>query len=92
MTEPKKTKDFSEVRGRRLRISVDVYQPSNRQFRHVKGVGARITVRNAREQKQLWAVIEKAIEAGKWRLPADEPDTADDDASSPGTDRLPANP
>lgn len=80
---PKKTKDFSAVAGgRRIRISLDVYRPDIRQFRHVKGVGARITLRNTDEQKRLWRAIEKAIERGDWRLDADSGTL--DDAGSAG--------
>lgn len=61
------TKDFSDVSGRRLRITLNVYRPDIRQFRHIKGVGARVTVRNVAEQKRLWRAIEDAIGKGDWR-------------------------
>jgi hypothetical protein len=79
------TRDFSAVAGgRRLRIALDVYKPDVRQFRHVKGVGARITVRNTEEQRRLWRAIEKTIERGDWRL--DAAGTAAD-ADRTGADR-----
>lgn len=79
----KATKDFSApAGGRRLRISLDVYNPANRQFRHVKGVGARITVRNKAEETRLWRAIEKAIAGNDWRSGDDS--ASDPDAAGPG--------
>lgn len=87
------TKDFSAPPGgRRLRVSLDVYTPHNRQFRHVKGVGARITVQNKDEERRLWRAIEKTIAAGEWRRPdAESPAGTDLDAAGAVADR-PASP
>lgn len=62
-----KTKDFSSVEGRRLRITLGIYRADIRQFRHVKGIGARVTVATAAEQRRLWRAIEATIERGDWR-------------------------
>lgn len=61
------SKDFSAVKGRRLRIAFFVYVPSSRSFRYIKGKAARITVENVAEQDRLWKAIEGAIEAGEWK-------------------------
>lgn len=64
------SKDFSAPQtGRRLRLTLGVYDPKTKQFRHVKGVSGRVTVRNAREQERLWKAIETTIATGAWRLP-----------------------
>ncbi len=78
------TKDFSDVTGRRLRITLNLYHAEKRQFRHVKGVGARVTVRNAAEQKRLWKAIESAIAKGDWRNDVATPDADAALAGVPG--------
>jgi len=71
------SKDFSAPQaGRRLRFTLGVYHPPTKQFRHVKGISARVTVRNAQEQQRLWKAIERTIAAGEWRLPDGNPELA----------------
>jgi hypothetical protein len=71
------SKDFSAPQaGRRLRFTLGVYHPATKQFRHVRGISARVTVRNAKEQAELWKAIERTIAAGDWRLPDGNPELA----------------
>lgn len=63
-----KSRDFSApATGRRLRLTLGVYHPGSKQFRHVKGVSARVTVKNAAEQHRLWKAIENTIAGETWR-------------------------
>lgn len=63
-----RSKDFSAPQGgRRLRLTLGVYHPGSKQFRHVKGVSARITVANVAEQNALWRAIENTIAGETWR-------------------------
>lgn len=83
MATSKTSKDFSAPQGgRRLRISLDVYHQANRQFRHVKGVGALITVRNKAEETRLWRAIEKTLASPEWRT--DGSAAPDGDAAGTG--------
>jgi hypothetical protein len=78
------SRDFSAgPSGRRLRLTIGVYHPPSKQFRHVKGVSARVTVKNVQEQARLWRAIEKTIESEVWRVP-DGGDTAVTADSDPG--------
>lgn len=89
-----RSRDFSAPQaGRRLRLTLGVYHPGSKQFRHVKGVSARITVANVAEQNRLWKAIEETIAGDTWRKnghPAEPvaPAVGPDDA---GTGRVAAS-
>lgn len=60
-------KDFSERKGKRLRIVPFAYKEKLRNFRAIPGVAALVNVQNDGEEQRLWQAIEKAIEAGEWK-------------------------
>lgn len=76
------------MRGaRRLRLKAEIYNRDTRQYRHLPGIGARVTVRNVEEQNRLWREIERTIERGDWRL---DVVGSPDDADSPRAGRASA--
>lgn len=77
-----KSRDFSRPpQGRRLRVALHHYESEHRQFRHVRGFGALVTVKNLREQGRLWKGIEEYIERGDWKLNAEQPEPGGDSTS-----------
>jgi hypothetical protein len=79
-----KSRDFSKPPGgRRMRIALHLYDPTTRQYRHVIGSGALVTVRNVVEQRRLWRAVENAIARGEWRQDG-PPDLGDPDAAGAG--------
>jgi hypothetical protein len=61
------SKDYTRQKGRRIRVALTVYDPTNRGYRGVEGQAARLIVANANEQRRLWESIDKLIEEGSWR-------------------------